>query len=64
MDPLFDTVQASQKQVEDIKFVRSEFDALLKNLEPALPLSGRYAAIVRTKLEEACMFAVKGVLVR
>lgn len=63
MDPIFDTVPASTEQQERIRFIRNEFDTLLKHVEPTM-LSSRYSSLVRTKLEEACMLAVKGVLVK
>lgn len=41
--------------------VRDAFDDLLNRLRRECPSDGRYFAIVKTKLEEACMFAIKAI---
>lgn len=44
--------------------VEEAFTELLLKLESITPLGGREGALVRTKLEEASMFAVKAVALR
>lgn len=42
--------------------IRQKFDELLDTIVMRTPThNGHYLALVKTKLEEACMFAVKGV---
>jgi hypothetical protein len=58
----FSTWPMHPQQVKAAEDIRHQFDQLLTNLELAIPPgNGRYLAIVKTKLEEACMFAVKGI---
>jgi hypothetical protein len=53
---------ANDAQIEAITEVKWAFDALqAKILNRIPPQNGRYAALVKTKLEEACMMAVKGI---
>lgn len=51
--------------LETVNEIRSRFDELTTWLESKAPsTNGRYVALVNTKLEEACMFAVKAVTAR
>lgn len=44
--------------------IRVQFTELLETIEKSVPAhNARYLALVKTKLEEACMFAVKGIAV-
>jgi hypothetical protein len=61
VNPLFQTHQLNAGGVVITKNVREDFDALLTNLEKLGALHGREGAIVKTKLEEACFFAIKAV---
>jgi len=48
--------------VENANTVRINFDKLLTTITPMFQDGNeRYLAIVKTKLEEACFFAIKGV---
>lgn len=48
--------------VENVNNVRTEFDALLTKITPMFVKGNeRYLSIVKTRLEEACLFAVKGI---
>lgn len=62
MSPLFDSKRLNDDGVRNVAEVRAAFDALLAKVETLTP-SGRELAIVKTKLEEACFFAVKGIAV-
>ena len=60
--PEFDTWPMTEGGVEAANKIRGEFDRLLTTIEGQIPTNnGRYLALVKTKLEEACLFAVKGV---
>lgn len=64
MDALFKShklTPAGQGQVEHVKL---SFDMLLDSIKLNIAGSGRYEAMVKTKLEEACMMAVKAVAVQ
>lgn len=47
---------------DKLRIIRESFSALLVNIETVAP-PGRHLALVKTKLEEACMFAVRAVAV-
>lgn len=48
--------------LESVNAVRTDFDNLLTKITPMFAKGNeRYLAIVKTKLEEACLFAVKGI---
>lgn len=50
------------KQLENIKITKWKFHELLCFIQSVTPPhNGRYGALVATKLEEACMMAVKGI---
>lgn len=58
----FSSWPMNEIQIQHVNKIRSEFDRLLdliSNVTP--PQNGRYLSIVKTKLEEASMFAVKGI---
>lgn len=56
----YDSFPVNELQVKDIKDIREAFSVLTEMIEQKVP-KGRYHALVQTKLEEACMFAVKGI---
>lgn len=47
---------------DKLRVIRESFSVLLTSLETVTP-PGRHLALVKTKLEEACMFAVRAVAV-
>jgi hypothetical protein len=60
--PEFGSWPLTDREKEIIEHTRWAFDALQEHIAAHTPPSNmRYLAIVRTKLEEACMFAVKGI---
>lgn len=62
LHPAFTPHLLNAQGLEKSQRLRAAFSALLCEVEALLP-AGRELAIVRTKLEEACMFAVRGVAV-
>jgi hypothetical protein len=56
----YDSFPVTDKQAQDVKQIRENFSLLSDVLTQLVP-NGRYLSIVQTKLEEACMFAVKGI---
>lgn len=46
---------------QKVRDVREAFDALLTRLDDVIPKPSREMSLARTKLEEACFFAVKAV---
>ncbi len=60
MDPLFQVHRLNPGGLAKAEFVANAFDDLLSNLMAHVP-PGREFAIVKTKLEEACFFAKKGI---
>lgn len=56
----FSTKKLNGKGLERISTVRTIFDNLLDGVVGQVPPC-RELAIVRTKLEEACFFAIKGI---
>lgn len=58
--PLFRSHKVNEAGVRMIEHVRADFSALVASLEEAVG-GGRELAIVRTKLEEACMFSIKAI---
>ena len=56
----YDSFPVTDKQVELVKEIRKEFSDLSEILSENVP-KGRYLSLVETKLEEACMFAIKAV---
>lgn len=60
--PEYGTWPMSETGVANAEAIRRQFDQLQTNLELLIPAgNARYLALVKTKLEEACMFAVKGI---
>lgn len=61
VDPLFAHHALTPEGQEKVKDIRDRFSVLLTMLLPHLAGGGRYESMVRTKLEEACIFAIKAV---
>lgn len=60
--PEFGTWPMNETQVTLATAIRTKFDDLLSDVVACTPAGNeRYLAIVKTKLEEACMFAVKAI---
>jgi len=60
--PEFSSWEMQENQVVYANRIRGKFDDLLDAVAAVTPpKNGRYLALVKTKLEEACMFAVKGI---
>lgn len=60
--PEFGTWPMTAAGVTSAENIRMQFDKLQTDLELVIPAgNARYLARVKTKLEEACMFAVKGI---
>jgi len=58
----FRTHLMSDAQLEATMEVRHAFDTLLTTVTSRIPPeNARYTSLVKTKLEEACFFAVKGI---
>ena len=56
----FEVHQLNEVGIVKAKAVALEFDRLLDYVETVVPL-GRELSIVKTKLEESCFFAKKGI---
>lgn len=63
MSPLFDTHRLNELGIGLVGQVRRTFDSALADLTRYCPTNSREFSIVKTKLEEACMFAVKSIAV-
>lgn len=51
-----------EQQLKHVSVLRGKFDELLSHICAVTPpQNGRYLSIVKTKLEEACMFTIKGI---
>ena len=61
IDPLFSSVKLSEDGMVLVNGIRLSFTQLLRQLEEILPGNSREISIVKTKLEEASMYAVKAV---
>jgi hypothetical protein len=58
----FGSWPVTDTSAEAISEVKQGFDQLLKTVSEKIPsYNARYRALVATKLEEACMFATKGI---
>lgn len=60
MNQEFVTHKLSQAGIEKVNDVKKGFDILLDGLKQLCPES-RHFSVTKTKLEEACFFAVKSV---
>ena len=58
--PVFTPVDVNEVQQTNIDIIQEAFGVILGNVTNHVPV-GREQAIVITKLEEACMWAVKGI---
>lgn len=60
--PEFGAWPVDKNNFEKVSMIRKGFDDLLTQIITQTPPGNeRYIALVKTKLEEACFFAVKGV---
>lgn len=60
--PEFSTYELSEAQKEAVNKTRWMFNNLLDYVSSRTsPDNARYVSLVKTKLEEACMFAIKGI---
>ncbi len=58
----FSSWQMTEDGIKATQEIREKFDQLLSTITAHTPpTNGRYLALTKTKLEEACMFAVKGI---
>lgn len=58
----FRTYQLSQTAIDQSNYIRAKFDEILSAVENVVPPGNeRYVALVKTKLEEACMFSIKAI---
>lgn len=62
MNDEFNVHMLNEMGIEKAKLIAKIFDNALDALVIAIP-QGRYLSIVKTKLEEACFFAKKGMAV-
>jgi hypothetical protein len=63
MNELFAGHMLNEKGFARVQNIGRAFDTLLCVIEAAVP-EGRQLSIVRTKLEEACFYAKKGVAIQ
>jgi len=56
----FEVAGINDHQLAAIQELRLQFSQLLETVEAHVP-AGRERAIVATKLQEACMFAIRGI---
>lgn len=61
MDPIFRTHALSKEGQDKVDIIRQRFDDLLEEIAGNIAGGGRYEALTKTRLEEACMMAVKAV---
>lgn len=59
INPLFSSVKLNTDGLEKVDSIRHAFSNLLSELEVELPGNSREISIIKTKLEEASMYAVK-----
>lgn len=58
----FQVHKLNQDGIRKAIHIADQFDDLLEDLKKVIP-EGRILSIVRTKLEEACFFAKKGIAI-
>lgn len=63
MLPEFRTHNLNDAGAEKTEEIRKAFSELLANVERIVPAPSRERSLVATKLQEACMFAVRAVSV-
>jgi len=63
LDPLFSSHKLRPEATTRVNAVKESFDDLLHTLRTLCP-PGREFALVKTKLEEACFYAVKAVAIQ
>ena len=61
MDVIFASHKLNLDAEVKVQRVREHFDALLQGIQPDIAGGGRYESLTKTKLEEACMMAVKAI---
>lgn len=61
INPLFSSTKLSERGLEHVENIRVAFTKLLETLEEEIPGNSREISIIKTKLEEAGMYAVKAV---
>lgn len=60
--PEFATWPIEGNAFQNAEAIRTAFDGLLNTITPMIAKGNeRYLSVVKTKLEEACFFAIKGV---
>lgn len=62
LSPEFGSWPMNETQQKLVDKIRADFDRLQQDIAVCIPAAnGRYLALVKTNLEQACMFAVKGI---
>jgi hypothetical protein len=64
MNKEFEVHILDSEGIEKAQKIALAFDNLLNTLDPLVGISGRYPALVRTKLEEAAFFAKKAMAIQ
>lgn len=64
MEPLFEAYPLTSQGQGKVARVREAFSAVLQALIAECGPSGREIALVRTKLEEACFYAIRAISTR
>lgn len=59
MNPQFKTYELNEFGKADVQFIRESFDQLLTHLNSLNLSDAREFCICKTRLEEACFFAIK-----
>jgi hypothetical protein len=63
-NPEFQSWPLNQHGVEKVAQITAAFDVLLNEVKEAIGQESRYFSLVKTKLEEGCMIARKGVAIQ
>lgn len=61
IDKLFASHQLNATGIQRVSYIRQDFTSMLNSIVTYCAASPREYAIVRTLLEEACMYAIKAV---